>query len=152
MPAEMTPDTVYVTYIGASAEKVWDALTQATFTKQYFFGMRVESDWREGSSWSLYKPDGARQVSGRVLIADRPRKLRVSWNVDGIDLPACIVTYDIEPDGDAVKLTMTEHHPALLDPKWLEGGKQGWPKILSGLKTLLETGAPLRMGPPRQPQ
>lgn len=152
MAEEMTPDTVYITYIRASADAVWDALTQARFTKQYFFGMQVFSDWQEGEPWTLYKPDGSRAVFGIVLISDRPHKLQVSWAVEGVDLPDCVVTYDIEPSGDVVKLTMTEHHPAPLDPSWLEGGKQGWPKILSGLKTLLETGAVLPIPMPSPPE
>jgi uncharacterized protein YndB with AHSA1/START domain len=147
MAAERTPDTVYITYINATPEKVWEALTSSAFTTQYFFGMRIESDWRPGSPWALYGPDGKRTVHGTVVEADRSRRLKVIWAVDGLaePLPDCDVTYDIEPMGAVVKLTMTEHHPAPLDPKWLEGGRQGWPKILSGLKTLLETGKPLPM-------
>jgi uncharacterized protein YndB with AHSA1/START domain len=151
MAVEMTPDTVYVTYIATTPEKVWEALTSSAHTVHYFFAMRIESEWRVGSDWALYAPDGKRNVFGKVIEADRPRRLKLNWLVEGIDLPACDVTYDIEPDGDVVKLTMTEHHPAPLDPKWLDGGKQGWPMILSGLKTLLETGKPLPIPMPKRP-
>lgn len=152
MAEEMTPDTVYITYISATVEDVWNALTLEAFTKHYFFEMHIHSDWRVGEPWTLYKPDGSRAVSGEVLIADRPNLLQVSWIVEGVDLPECIITYKIEQQGMVVKLTMTEHHPAPLDPAWLEGGKDGWPKILSGLKTLLETGAVLPIPMPSPPE
>jgi len=58
-------------------------------------------------------------------------------------LPECIVTFQIDPLGDLVRLTMTESHPTPIDEKYLEGGRRGWPVILSGLKSLLETGRPL---------
>lgn len=154
MPAEMTPDTVYITYIHATPEKVWEALTSSAFTTQYFFGRRIESDWKKGAEWTLYKPDGAIDVNGVVVEADPPRRLKLTWNVPwiaGDALPECHVTYDIQQAGALVKLTMTEHHPTAIDPKWLEGGKQGWPMILSGLKTLLETGSQLPMAVPQPP-
>src|SRR5262245_58436951 len=99
-----TESTVYVTYIAASAERVWAALTSADFTKQYFFGRSVESDWKQGSPWILRKPDGTSDVSGEVRESNPPRKLVVSWKVDGIEamrnLPECVVSYEIEPAGE----------------------------------------------------
>lgn len=154
MSAEMTPDTVYITYINATPEKVWEALTTSAFTTQFFFGRRIESNWSKGATWALHKPDGSIDVNGVVMEADPPRRLKLSWNVPWVEdgkLPECHVTYDIQQMGELVKLTMTEHHPAPLDPKWLEGGRQGWPMILSGLKTLLETGKPLPMPTPKAP-
>jgi uncharacterized protein YndB with AHSA1/START domain len=152
MAEEMTPDTVYITYIAAAAEQVWNALTLEAFTKHFFFGMHIHSEWRVGEPWTLYTAEGARAVSGTVLAAERPNLLRVSWIVEGADLPECIVTYAIETQGMVVKLTMTEHHPSPLDPSWLEGGKEGWPKILSGLKTLLETDSVLPIPMPSPPE
>jgi hypothetical protein len=68
------------------------------------------------------------------------------------ELPECLVTYDIEPSGQVVKLTMTESHSWDVPREILKGGEQGWPEIISGLKSLLETGKPLAMditeGPP----
>jgi uncharacterized protein YndB with AHSA1/START domain len=148
------PDLIYITFIRATPQKVWDALTQSAFTKQFFFGRTVESDWREGSSWRLVMEDGRTDVEGDVLESDPPRRLQVSWKVDWIEearaLEPAIVTYDIEPVGDAVKLTLTQHNPGPVPRKFVEGGKQGWAAILSSLKSLLETGQPLviRMNPP----
>jgi len=150
-----TESTVYAIYIAATAEKVWEALTTSRFTTQYFFGRTVESDWKKGSPWILRKPDGTVDVRGEVREADPPRKLTVSWNVDWIaeKLPEAIVTYEIEAAGDGVvRLTMTEAHPTPIPAYLLEGGRKGWPMILSGLKSLLETGKPLAVATPQPPK
>jgi uncharacterized protein YndB with AHSA1/START domain len=151
-----TESTVYVTYIASTAERVWQALTSSEFTRQYFFGRSVESDWQPGSKWNLRKPDGTVDVHGVVQVSERPRKLVVTWKVDGPpeykELPECIVSYEIEPFGDAVvRLTMTEAHPTPIPSYLLEGGRRGWPMILSGLKSLLETGRPLAIPMPGPP-
>jgi uncharacterized protein YndB with AHSA1/START domain len=154
---ELTTDnTVYVTYIASTPEKVWQALTSSEFSAQYFFGRKVESDWRPGSPWQLRKPDGEVDVRGVVRESDPPRRLVVTWNVPGhpelANLPECIVSYDIEPvGGQVVRLTMTEAHPTPIPAYLLEGGRKGWPMILCGLKSLLETGRPLPMPVPQPP-
>ena len=156
--SELTSEsTIYVTYIAAAPEKVWAALTSSEFTRQYFFVRTVESDWKQGLPWLLRRPDGAIDVKGEVLESDPPRKLVVSWNVDGNEymraLPAAVVTYEIEPVGDAViRLTMTEAHPTPIPAYLLEGGRRGWPMIFSGLKSLLETGKPLNIPTPQPPK
>jgi len=155
---EMTTEsTVYVTYIASTPLKVWAALTSSEFTKQYFFGRSVESDWKRGSPWMLRKPDGTVDVKGVIRESDPPRKLVVSWNVDRPpelkDLPESIVSYEIEAVGErVVRLTMTEAHPTPIPAYLLEGGRRGWPMILSGLKSLLETGKPLDIPVPQPPQ
>jgi uncharacterized protein YndB with AHSA1/START domain len=151
-----TESTVYVTYIASTPERVWAALTSSEFTTQYFFGRNVESDWKRGSKWLLRKPDGQVDVEGEVRESDPPRKLVLSWNVVWIEelknLPESIVTYDIEPLGDGVvRLTMTEAHPTPIPTYLLEGGRTGWPMILSGLKSLLETGKALAIPTPKPP-
>src|SRR5262249_38332122 len=131
------PDVVYIVYIRTTPQKVWDALTQSAFTKQFFFGRTVESDWEQGSHWRLVMEDGRTDVEGEILISDPPRKLQLTWFVNGIaDAPKAptIITYDIEPVDQVVKLTMTQHIDAMIPRKYLEGGKQGWPAILSSLK------------------
>jgi len=156
--AELTMEsTVYVTYIASTPEKVWEALTSPEFTTRYFFGRTVESDWRTGSPWSLRKPDGALDVSGVVRESDPPRRLVVTWKVEGPaefkDLPECVVTYEVEEAGEGVvRLTMTEAHPTPIPAYLLEGGRRGWPVILSGLKSLLETGRPLAVRVPQPPK
>jgi uncharacterized protein YndB with AHSA1/START domain len=152
-----TESTVYVVYIVSTPAKVWAALSSSEFTTQYFFGRQVESDWRAGSPWLLRRPDGTVDVWGVVRESDPPRRLVVSWNVHGPaglkGLPESIVTYEIEPAGeDVVRLTMTEAHPTPIPADLLEGGRRGWPMILSGLKSLLETGKPLAIPAPQSPK
>jgi len=152
-----TESTIYVTYVAAAPERVWAALTSAEFTSQYFFGRRVESDWRAGSAWTLHNPDGGADVTGVVRESDPHRRLVVTWNVAGIktlgEVPECVVTYEIEPAGEGVvRLTMTEAHPTPIPAHLLEGGRRGWPMILSGLKSLLETGRPLPLHIPQPPK
>jgi uncharacterized protein YndB with AHSA1/START domain len=151
-----TESTVYVIYIASTAHKVWAAPTSSEFTTQYFFGGSVESDWKTGSPWNLRRPDGAIDVRGVVRASEPPRKLVLSWSVVGQekfkDLPECIVSYEIEDVGaSTVRLTVIEAHPAPIPAYLLEGGRKGWPMILSGLKSLLETGKPLALPVPQPP-
>jgi uncharacterized protein YndB with AHSA1/START domain len=154
--AKFKPNTVYVTYIAATPERVWQALTSPDFTKVYFFGQAIEVEPQTGGSFMMRNPDGSVNVVGRVVEWSPPRRFACTWNVamgpEFPTLPECLVTYDIEPAGDAVKLTMTEAHSWDIPEALLSGGRSGWPAILSGLKSLLETGKPLaiKMGPPKE--
>jgi uncharacterized protein YndB with AHSA1/START domain len=148
------PDTVYTIYIAATPEKVWQALTTAEFSRQYFFGFAIEMDAKVGGSFIVRAPDGSTHIDGQVLACDPPRKLSVTWNVNwpGLveKLGQTIVTYEIAEAGDAARLTMTESHERELPEDILSGGRAGWPAILSSLKSVLETGKPLavKMEPP----
>jgi len=149
------PKTVYVSYIAAEPEQVWAALTGAKFTKQYFFGRDIEIEPRAGGSFAMRMPDGRYDIKGRVIEWDPPRRLSMTWGVafaEFSELPESLVTYEIEPMGGSVKLTMTEAHRWEVPDAILAGGRQGWPLILSSLKSLLETGKPIavgvKMGPP----
>ncbi|CCE05116.1 conserved hypothetical protein [Bradyrhizobium sp. STM 3843] len=148
------PETVYTIYIASMPEKVWQALTSAEFSRQYFFGNAVEVDLKVGGSYIVRRPDGALHISGEVIECDPPRRLSVTFNVNWPALIEALgqtlVTYEIEQIGDAVRLTMIEAHERPLPDDILEGGRQGWPAILSSLKSLLETGQPLvvKMAPP----
>lgn len=145
------PDLVYITYIRSTPQKVWDALTKSAFTRQFFFGRTVESDWSKGSSWRLVMEDGRTDVDGEVLESDPPRLLKVSWRVDWLEearaLEPAIVTYEIEQVDEAVKLTLTQHNTAPVPRKFVKAGLQGWSIILSSLKSLLETGEALVVTP-----
>ena len=150
------PLTVYTIYIAATPQKVWEALTSAEFSRKYFFGNAVEVDLRVGGAYIQRTPDGALHISGEVVECVPHRKLTFTFNVNWPalieKLGPTLVSYDIEPAGDATKLTMTESHDRPLDDDILSGGRQGWPAILSSLKSLLETGKPLavQMAPPAQ--
>lgn len=139
--------TIYVTYIKSTPEKVWEALTNGDVTKQFFFGRTIESDWQVSSPVRYYQEDGTLDVSGEILIADYPRLLSYTWRVESMPelkhLPDCRVSFEIEQLEGFVRLRAIEYHDTPIDPKYLEGGRKGWPIILNGLKTLLETGRPL---------
>jgi uncharacterized protein YndB with AHSA1/START domain len=150
------PAIVYTIYIAATLEKVWQALTSAEFSRKYFFGNAVEVDLRIGGAYIVRTPDGSPHISGEVIECDPPNRLTITFNVNWPDLVeklgVTLVTYEIEPAGDAVRLTMTEAHDRPLSDDILSGGRQGWPAILSSLKSVLETGNPLsiKMAPPLQ--
>ena len=153
---DFTPRTVYVTYIASTPEKVWQALTSSEFTRKYFWDRDVEIEPKLGGAFALKLPDGKVNVRGKVIGWDPPRKLSVTWKVEWPEefrkLPECVVTYEIAQAGEAVRLTMTESHSWNVPEAILSGGRSGWPAILSGLKSLLETGkAPaIKMEPPKE--
>jgi uncharacterized protein YndB with AHSA1/START domain len=150
------PSIVYTIYIASTPEKVWEALTTAEFSRRYFFGFGVEVDLKVAGSFVVRAPDGSVHISGEVIECDGPKKLTITWNVNwpGLveKLGVTLVSYEIEPAGAAVRLTLTESHDRPISDDILEGGRMGWPAILSGLKSLLETGEALavEMGPPHR--
>jgi uncharacterized protein YndB with AHSA1/START domain len=152
--ASFKPNTVYVIYIAATPEKVWQALIDPAFSRQYFFGFAVDVEPKTGGAFFLRYPDGRVHVRGEVVKWSPPHRFACTWAVEGMkefaELPECLVTYEIEQAGEAVRLTMTEAHSWDIPEAILAGGRAGWPAILSSLKSVLETGKPLsvKMGPP----
>jgi uncharacterized protein YndB with AHSA1/START domain len=141
------PEFIYVTYIETTPEKLWQALTDGDFTERYWFGVRLKSNWKAGSSFEMVRSDGTVSDAGKVIEYDPPRRLaytfvNVSDEYKG-ELPA-LATFVIEPLGKLVKLTLT-HEGFAEDSKFFLGISKGWPAILSGLKSLLETGKPLEI-------
>jgi uncharacterized protein YndB with AHSA1/START domain len=138
---------VYVTYILATPEKIWDALLDTKFTRQYW-GHDNVSDWKPGSKWEHRRNDEKHTVDlvGEVVESAPPRRLVLTWAepVDAANKSKHTrVTFDIEPIEDMVRLTVT--HDELEPGSSMEHGiKEGWPRVLSSLKSLLETGHPLR--------
>ncbi|GAB0118969.1 SRPBCC family protein [Acidisoma sp. 7E03] len=136
---------VYVTYIRATPERVWAALTDAELMRQYWFGMHCESDWRAGSAWRLLSETGDVYDSGEILEAEAPHRLVIRWHHQKRpELQAegpSLCRMELEEAKGAVKLTITHSigHPA---SKVIEAVSGGWPKVLSNLKSLLETGLP----------
>ena len=136
---------VYVTYIRTTPELLWSALTDdAQFMKQYWFGVHCESRWTAGSSWKMLYADGTVVDSGEIVESEPPRRLVIRWrnqwnpelNAEGDSL----CTMELEPAGAAVKLSIT-HTIEREASKLITAVSGGWPKILSNLKSLLETGA-----------
>ncbi len=145
--ATSVPTYVYVTYIRASAEQVWRALTDADVTARYWGHANV-SDWEPGSRWEHRRADGSGRVDlvGRVLETEPPTRLVITFG-ESADEPdnASIVTFLIEPHHDIVRLTVT--HENLADPTALREISHGWPAVLANLKSLLETGEVLPRAP-----
>ena len=138
---------VYVIYIAARPEAVWSALLDGEFTRQYWMHDNV-SDWNPGSTWEHRRADASRTVDilGEVIEARAPHRLVLSWAYPQDRARRdrhSRVAIDIEPVGEMVRLTVT--HDELdaasdMAPRIAEG----WPRVLSSLKSLLETGRPLQ--------
>lgn len=144
------PSFVYVTYIRTTPEKLWAALTDPRTIKKYWFGIAAESDWKPGSSWRLAFEDGRIADTGEILEAIPYQRLAIRWrNEFKPELKAegwsrCTMEIEIAdyyPDrgGKAVKLTIN-HELEGEGAKFIEAVSGGWPKVLSNLKSLLETG------------
>ena len=135
---------VYVTYIRTTPERLWEALIEPRFMREYWFNMLVECAWKEGSPWKLVRPDGHSTDSvGEILEIDPPRRMVIRWqNEWSPELKAegpshCAIT--IEPSGSVVKLTVI-HEIDRPDSKLIAAVSGGWPLVISNLKSLLETG------------
>ena len=133
---------VYVTYIRTTPEKLWQALTTPEVIRKYWFGVRVEGDWKVGSKWKMYY-DSSLMDSGEILESIPRKKLVRSWRnewkpefkAEGDSRSS----YELEPIGPSVKLTIT-HSIECVDSKFLGALSEGWPMCVSNLKSLLETG------------
>lgn len=137
---------VYVIYIASTPEKVWNALVDPALTAQYW-EHENRSDWKPGSRWEHRGSGGQRRVDmvGTVLESVPPRRLVVTWAEPADEQDAAKhsrVTYDIAPVRGVVRLTVTNED---IEPgsAMLEGLTEGWPQVLSSLKSLLETGKAL---------
>ncbi|RPJ60220.1 MAG: ATPase [Acidobacteria bacterium] len=140
------PEFVYVTYIATTPEKVWAALTQGEFTKKYWYGRRIESDWTVGSAVRFFDRDTQDLTdSGVVLECDPPRHLVYSFRCEFLPEARAQgysrVSFTIESHEGMVKLTLV--HDQLPTEQAAADFREGWSPILSSLKTFLETGKPL---------
>jgi len=133
-------------HIRTTPERLWDAITQSSFTRDYFYGTLVESGWRKGDPLVYRNPDGTIAADGTVLEADPPRRLvhtfSARWDEAVTPDPAHRVTWTIEPMGPVCKLTV-EHEGFTGETATLTSVRGGLSMILDGLKTLLETGRPM---------
>ncbi len=143
MPAK--PAHVFQIFIRTTPEKLWQALTDGALTQQYYFSTRAESTWKPGANYRYANADGSTLLSGEVLEAVPPQRLVTTfnpvWDENAAKGPASKVTFEIAALGPVCKLTLT--HEDLEVHNMTDGLSEGWAQILSGLKTLLETGEPM---------
>lgn len=145
MTAAGTSRFVYVTYIRTTPARLWSALTDSDFVPRYWLGVRAEAEWKAGGAWRLEFPDGRIADIGEIVAFEPQKHLSIRWrNEFKPELKEegwSLCTMEIEPDtGDAVKLTVT-HTIEHADSKFIGAVSGGWPKIMSNLKSLLETGS-----------
>ena len=140
------PKLVYETYIRTTPKKLWDALIKPEFTRQYWAGMANVSDWEKGSPWQHVTEGDTPEVyiTGKVLESDPPKRLVLSWADPDELSDKSRVTFEIEPVKDTVLLTVTHDSfkAGSTMPKKVSGG---WPRVLSSLKSFLETGKGLNL-------
>lgn len=143
-PQGDAPDFIYTIYIAADIETVWNGLIDKEVTEKYW-GRHNVSDWKKGSKWEHIRADGSEivDVHGQVLEVDPPKKLVVTWNGPENSITSephpSIVTYALISLGPDTKLTVT--HSKLSKGSVMHiGVTEGWPALMSNLKTLLETG------------
>ncbi len=151
---------VYTTYIRTTPEKLWEALTRGDFSEKYWFGFRFEVEQKTGGNVRILPPKGKEahgDHAGKVLVCEPGRKLVYTWNPK--DKPEVAqkrdslsrVTYELMPMGSQVRLRLI--HENLLpedvekDPNTFRGINNGWPAVLSSLKSLLETGEAIAFTP-----
>lgn len=139
---------VYSVFVRTTPEQLWDAITKPEFTSKYFYGSIIESTWEQGATYAGWASDRSQQyVDGEVIEASPPRKLVTTWRAlydpETAAEPFSRVTWEIEPAGDGVTKLTVVHDELEASPKTAENVAGGWSFVLSGLKTLLETGEPL---------
>jgi uncharacterized protein YndB with AHSA1/START domain len=132
-----------MTVIAASPEEVWQGLTSAEFTRQYWHGTDIKSDFEKGSPLEFTTPDGAIGVCGKILESVFPSRLSYTWQFmrdpAAKDDPPSRVTYTLEALTVGTRLTVV-HDELAEGSKTAEMVSIGWPHVVAGLKTLLETG------------
>lgn len=139
------PQFVYVTYVHATADRVWQALTDGDFTQKYWGGLRITSDWNAGSTVQLLNAEGAAGTVGEVIEADFPNRLSYTFHMQVSeatrrDAPSR-VTFELQPLEVVTKLTLTHDHAA--PGETFSNTSNGWPALMSSMKSLLETGEAL---------
>jgi len=143
------PRHVFQVYIRTTPERLWQAITDPTFSTRYFFQTKVDAEWRAGAPLRYWSEDGGLVVEGEVVAAEPPRRLITTWafkrDPEMSRDPPSRVTWEIEPIGDTCKLTLV-HDDFPFETATFRSVVNGWPMVLSSLKSLLETGEPLQIG------
>ncbi len=133
----------YVSYIKTTPDELWKALTSADFTRKYWFGNSVETNWKVGAPIAFVGAEGKTNISGTVLVVEKPTTLSYTWTAptpegERPETPSK-VTFHLEPNGHMMKLTVT-HDEFPEGSNVFKRIQNGWPMVLSSLKSLLESG------------
>lgn len=138
------PELVYTTYIRTTPEKLWNAITNPEFARQYWGGNENVSDWKPGSKWVHVTGDEQRaiRVTGKVVESVPPKRLVLTWADPANEADVSRVTFEIEPIGDEVRLDVI-HGDFKPGSDMVQKVSGGWPRVLSSLKSFLETGKAL---------
>ncbi len=139
------PELIYTTYIRSTAEKVWNAITHPEFARQYWGGNENVSDWKPGSKWAHVTGDKERiiRVTGKVVESVPSKRLVLTWADPADEADVSRVTFEIEPVGEEVRLDVI-HGEFKAGSDMINRVSGGWPRVLSSLKSFLETGRPLQ--------
>lgn len=141
------PELIYTTYIQTTPAKLWEAITNPEFTRQYWAGHdNVSDDWKPGSKWSHISNDSERSVYvvGKVVESVPPKRLVLTWAEPGNEADVSRVTFEIEPLDDVVRLNVI-HGEFKPGSDMINKVSGGWPRVLSSLKSFLETGKSLNI-------
>ncbi len=147
--AEPTGVFGYEIYIRATPDEVWSALTDPEQTRRFWYGALNRSDWMPGARWTSESEEGEPFLEGDIVEVERPHRLVQTFRIvhepaAAAELPS-LLTWQLTPMGDACRLSLTHEQMGEATQAYTRGG---WELILSGLKTLLETGSPLKVGAP----
>jgi len=138
---------VYVTFIRTTPDKLWRALTEPEFTRQYWCNTTQESEWKPGASWRIVTPDGRTADSGEIVTVEPLLRMVLTWRHEldaGLRAEGYSrLSYELDQQAEAVKITVT-HEMDKSESKFIKAISTGWPPILSSLKSLLETGESLQ--------
>jgi uncharacterized protein YndB with AHSA1/START domain len=146
---EQKPQHVNRIAIKAKPEQIWKALTDGAMTSKYWYNGSIQADWRNGAPFEVWNPQGKLQAKGVLLTVDPPRKLVMTWQLlsfsDTADEQPSRLTWEIEPHAQfaGVTLVTVVHDEFEEAPNTSRILEAGLPVVLSGMKTLLETGEPL---------